>query len=89
MAGIRHVTGSDDPARKGNFIDLDRSTISFAHSHFQERCLSLKTGTARPSFCYFLIVPFTTSINVLILCETSAPAPRKAAVLVWMVPIFA
>ena len=49
-AGIRHVTGSDDPARKGNPIFRAVSTISFANSHRQERCLSLKTGVVRPSF---------------------------------------
>ncbi len=44
IAGIRHVTGSDDPARNGIFISRAVSTISFAHSQFQERCLSLKIG---------------------------------------------
>ena len=32
----------------GNFSSRDVSYISFAHSQFQERCLSLNTGTARP-----------------------------------------
>ena len=49
IAGIRHVTGSDDPAHSANFISRDVSTISLAHSNFHDRCLSLKTGTARPS----------------------------------------
>ena len=47
--GIRQVTGSDEPARNGNLSSREMSTISFAHSHFHDRCLSLKTGTARPS----------------------------------------
>ena len=49
LAGIRHVTGNDEPARKGKFSSCDRSTISLAHSKFHERCLSLNTGTLRPS----------------------------------------
>ena len=49
MSGIRHVTGSDDPARNGNLSSREMSTISLAHSHFHERCLSLKTGTVWPS----------------------------------------
>ena len=42
--GIRQVTGSDEPARNGNFSSREVSTISLAHSHFHDRCLSLKTG---------------------------------------------
>ena len=41
---------SEEPASKGNFIARDNSTISAAHSHFQERCLSLNTGAVRPSW---------------------------------------
>src|SRR5579875_3380156 len=42
--GMRQVTGSEEPAIKGNCIEREVSYISFAHSHFQDRCLSLKTG---------------------------------------------
>src|SRR6266404_1805786 len=43
-AGIRHVTGSDEPARNPKPIVRDVSTISRAHSHLHDKCLSLKTG---------------------------------------------
>jgi len=36
--------------KNGTFRWRAVSTISFAHSHFQDRCLSLNTGTTRPSF---------------------------------------
>ncbi len=48
--GMRQVTGSDEPARKAKPSARAVSTISRAHSHFHERCLSLKTGAVRPSF---------------------------------------
>jgi hypothetical protein len=35
------VTGKDDPASSGNFSARAVSTISLAHSHFHDRCLSL------------------------------------------------
>ena len=50
MAGILQVTGRDDPARNGIFMARAVSTISFAHSHFHDKCLSLKIGVIRPSF---------------------------------------
>ena len=46
MAGIRQATGADEPASIGNFSSREISTIRFACRKFQERCLSLKTGTA-------------------------------------------
>src|SRR5664279_2999043 len=46
--GVRHVTGRLEPARYGICIDFEVSYISRAHSHFQERCLSLNMGTTRP-----------------------------------------
>ena len=48
MEGIRRVTGSDEPAISGKPSSLLVATISVAHSQFQERCLSQKTGTLRP-----------------------------------------
>ena len=49
MEGILQVTGNEDPASSGNPMSWAVSTISLDHSHFQDRCLSLKTGTVRPS----------------------------------------
>ena len=49
-AGIRQVTGSDEPAMNGKFMTRAVSTISLAQAHFHERCLSLNTGAVRPSF---------------------------------------
>ena len=46
--GMRHVTGRLEPAMNGKPIDRDVSYISLAQSQFQERCLSLNTGTERP-----------------------------------------
>ena len=46
--GNRRATGSDDPAMNPKSISRDVSTISFAHSQFHDRCLSLKTGAVRP-----------------------------------------
>ena len=48
MEGSRGVTGTEEPARKAKSSSLEMSTISLAHSHFQERCLSLNTGTLLP-----------------------------------------
>ena len=47
--GSRQVTGSDEPARNGKPSRREASTISLALAKLYERCLSLKTGTARPS----------------------------------------
>ena len=47
-AGNRQVTGSDEPAMSGKPSSLAVSTMLLAHSQFQDRCLSLKTGTERP-----------------------------------------
>ena len=44
IAGIRQVTGSDEPARNGKPSSRAVSTISLAQSQFHDRCLSLKTG---------------------------------------------
>ena len=46
--GVRHVTGRLDPAMKGNFSSREVSYILRAQSQFQERCLSLNSGTERP-----------------------------------------
>jgi hypothetical protein len=48
VEGVLHVTGRLDPAISGNPMLRDASYISFAHSQFHERCLSLNTGTERP-----------------------------------------
>ena len=48
--GSRQVTGNEEPARNGNFSRRELSTISLALAKLYDRCLSLKTGTARPSF---------------------------------------
>ena len=46
--GVRQVTGRLDPAMNAKPMLRDVSYISFAHSQFQDRCLSLNTGTERP-----------------------------------------
>ena len=61
IAGKRQVTGSDEPARKGNPSRFESATISVQCSQVVERCLSLKTGTARPLASKTL----TTSLNHL------------------------
>ena len=47
-AGVRQVTGREEPAMKANPNSREVSYISRAHSQFQERCLSLKTGAVLP-----------------------------------------
>ena len=46
--GTRELIGTDEPARRGKPSSRQVATISRAHSQFQERCLSQKTGTLRP-----------------------------------------
>ena len=46
--GVRQVTGRLDPAMKAKPSSREVSYILRAHSQFQERCLSLKTGTDLP-----------------------------------------
>ena len=57
--GSRHVTGNDEPARNGKPSRFESSTISLQRAQVVERCLSLKTGTARP----LASNTFTTSLN--------------------------
>ncbi len=48
IEGMRQVTGTLEPAMKGNCISWAMSTIRRAWSQLHERCLSLNTAAVRP-----------------------------------------